>query len=107
MELRVNLTYERSRYRVDLPSYKIVPGTFLPLNGEVIRADGISNLASPEEVMLLGPSVVVIVPDDECTDFGLCPIKMRYKYRGQLAIDNPGLKDRLRKVVNQNGVDKL
>jgi len=68
---------EKDPYRVNLPTYVMIPGT------EVY--------GGPKGQTLL--RVEVEVPDDECTDGKLDKVKIRTKYRGQPAWDRPDILD--------------
>ena len=65
-------------FRVDLPTYQMVPGT--------------EEYAGPEKKRLV--SVEVLVPGDECDDKGRpSKARIRAKYRGQKKWDRPDVLD--------------
>lgn len=55
-------------WRVELPSYEMIAGTFAPIKAGLIHADGIEPGADPADVLALGPTVDVELPDYTPTD---------------------------------------
>lgn len=61
---RVALDFSSTRgYHVRLPTYTMMPGTFLPIIKGVIHADGAYPNAEPKDVLAVTPTVIVSIPD--------------------------------------------
>ena len=88
---RVLLSYEPARgYFVNLPTYQVIAGTFLPIQKGLMHRDGAYPNAEPTDVMALKPTVIVSAPIEDCmTDEGqVCRLKLSEKYQGNTLYDN-------------------
>lgn len=67
MRKRVKLKYDAVRgYYVDLPTKRIIDGSFQPVTANLLHADGAYPNAAPAAVLALNPTVEVYLPDDDC-----------------------------------------
>ena len=91
--IRVKIIHDNGAYRVDLPDYTIVEGSYLPLTGDSVRADGISNKASVSAVLALNTTVEVDIPDRIANEAGtgIDRAKMVELYEGQLRWGEPSV----------------
>lgn len=96
MRRRLRLSYSTARgFYVDMPTYAMVPGTFLPVVAGVIDKDGPASGGDPTAIMGHNPSVEVILPDDVLLTVGgmidAASIRHRYSshHRFGLAAWNP------------------
>lgn len=55
-------------WRVDMPTYRMMPGTFGPAVAGIIDRDGILQGVPPDEAMKHAPYVTVELPDDTPLD---------------------------------------
>lgn len=88
---RVPITFTDDRgYHVNLPTYFMIAGTFLPIEKDLIHRDGAYPNAEPADVMALKPTVIVSAPLEDClTPEGqVCPVKLAEKYRGNDLYDH-------------------
>ena len=68
MRKRMMLYFDAARgWHVDLPTYQMVNDTFDPVTAGLIHANGVFPGAPVAEVLALGPSVEVELPDDTPT----------------------------------------
>jgi len=81
---------DRDAYHVHLPTYAMVPGSWLPLIPGKIDKDGVLSTQPDGKPVVLSPAELaqltceVLVPDDECNDQGQPDkAKIRQKYKGQ------------------------
>lgn len=83
MRKRVPLTAAMKRgYYVDLPTYVIVEGSFLPVTSGKISAEGVLAKAQVTDVLALKPSVLVDLPDEwEVKDGQLVAGALRKRYK--------------------------
>lgn len=91
MHKRVPLMYDAQRgYCVNLPTYQIVSGTFLPIKKGVLHADGAYPNAEPKDVLALNPTVIVMAPIEDCLteERQVCPVKISEKYSGHPLYDS-------------------
>lgn len=87
---RVPLIYDPPRgYCVNLPTYTILAGTFLPVQKGLIHRDGPFPNAEPADVLALKPTVIVSTPMEDCLldDGQLCRMSIAKKYRGHPLFD--------------------
>jgi hypothetical protein len=67
MRKRVKLQYSATRgWHVDLPSYRMIDGTFEPVTANLMHANGVLPGARVAAVLALGPTVEVEVPAADC-----------------------------------------
>lgn len=71
MRKRVRLHFTQDRgWHVDLPTFRIIDGSFLPVTKDIITSDGIPPKANPNDVAGLLPTVEVDIPDEYIADDG-------------------------------------
>jgi len=63
MKLRVKVRWDGAAYSVDLPEYRMVPGSWEPLIPAVIHADGVYPAITTDDPRLNALSCEVEVPD--------------------------------------------
>lgn len=63
MKLRVKVFWDGQRFKVDLPDYSMVPGTFLPLTIDGVHPEGVLPTIDPTSPSLSTLTCEVNVPD--------------------------------------------
>lgn len=91
MDKRVKIVWADGSFRVDLPDYEMIPGTFLPIIPDVIHQDGVFPTIDPADPRLRGMSVEVHIPSVLCDpDTGEFSLKcMRERHYKHLKWGNP------------------
>lgn len=74
------------------PTFTMVPGSFLPVTPGVLGADG-----PPPGVLIaalagVNPTVLVDVPDEDCTNGALDPAKVKARYPNHPLVVNGTIK---------------
>lgn len=65
MRKTLAVSFDEARgFHVDMPTYVMIPGTFAPVTDGLIGPDGPISGAKVADVLALGPSVEVDLPDD-------------------------------------------
>lgn len=85
MHKRIAISWDVVRgYHVDLPTYQMIGRTWLPLQKNLLHEDGAFPQADPKDVMALKPTVIVMIPDDECVNAEgqICRLSTSKKYAG-------------------------
>jgi hypothetical protein len=85
MRRRVKVIFRDEAWRVDLPSYQMVPGSWLPVIPGVTFADGVLPGVDPDLPALAALTCMVDFPDDIANPQTGRPdhAKIRALYRGQ------------------------
>ncbi len=96
--MRVRVKHVNGAYRVKLPTYRMIPGSFLPLIPGVVHRDGVEPPndtppgwnGNPNDPRLSGLSVLVDVPDEYEIQRGFAHMKERIRsiYKGNPDWDN-------------------
>ena len=91
---RVCLSYDTARkgWRVNLPTFSMLPGSFLPVTDGLIDADGPLASADPKAVLAVNCSVLVEIPDDtpvdQAGDFDAGGIRDMYAGHPRFGVDD-------------------
>jgi hypothetical protein len=95
--LRVKATWDGQSWKVNLPEYIMVPGSWEPVTPLYIDEHGVLFGADPYKVLALQPTCEVDVPDRICDpDTGqLSKDRIRELYKGNKLWDNETVTDDL------------
>ncbi len=95
--LRVKATWDGQSWKVNLPEYSMIPGSWQPVTPTLIDANGPLYNSDPTMVAGLNPTCEVDVPDRICdpdTD-ELSKDRIRELYKGNELWDNETVTDDL------------
>jgi len=94
VRLRVKVAFDGRTWFVNLPHYQMVPDTWRPVTDKKIHKNGVYPDAKPDEVLKLGPTVEVEVPDEHVDGAGrLDKEKIRAIYAFQDKWDHDAVTD--------------
>jgi hypothetical protein len=95
--VRLKVVFDGTRWKVDLPHYEVVPGTWEPVTESLVHENGPLPDADIDEVKALEPTVQVDVPDRIMDPVTGRPSKERIRelYRGQPDWDHDRVTDDL------------
>ena len=92
MRRRFPLAYSAAlAWHVDLPTYNIVAGSFLPIRAALTHADGIQPGATVAAVLATNPTVMCDIPDEYAGDDegNVDVANLRRLYKGNARFDRP------------------
>lgn len=84
-QLRVKVILAGGTYKVDLPNYVMVPGSWLPVVAGVTSRDGVLAGVRPDNPALRGLTCLVNIPDDDCDPESgqVSMLRLAGRYAGQ------------------------
>lgn len=89
---RVPIAWDAQRgYHIDVPTYQMLAGTWLPIVKGMLHRDGAHPDANPADVLQQSPTVIALLPDDlELTPQGqIDKMHVARKYAGHGRFDHP------------------
>ncbi len=89
--IRVKVTWDGQSWKVNLPEYIMVPGSWQPRVPDMIHADGVDPRDTTQKALTFNPTCEVLVPV-RITDLETgrpSKEKIRQLYRGQPLWDRP------------------